>query len=80
MLIVAPLVDSQHFLNLRLGLQYEVLRAPAAHDEHPTLPTVPLSIEDETGGFVDIGRYIVPQLVTLQRELRHVHPDGRIAG
>ena len=32
--VVALLVDAEHFLDLRLGLQHEVLRAAAAADQH----------------------------------------------
>src|SRR5215204_1189431 len=90
--VVAALVYAEHFLNLRLGLEHEVLRASAAEDEDGRLAAVlpplvasavdgaALGGEDERGRLVDVQRRVEGELVTLQSLRRHIHPDGRVAG
>ena len=45
--VVAPLVDAEHLLDLRLGLEHEVLGAAAADDQHPALAAAALGLEHD---------------------------------
>ncbi len=74
-----PLVDSQHLLNLRLGLKHEVLGTSASHDQHAALPAGPLCLEHDAGRFVHISADIEPELASGQGLFRHVHADGAVS-
>ena len=81
------LIDPEHFLNLRLGLQHEVLGAAAAENDHRALatrgvrrplpghPVAALRAQDDRRGFVDILIRIDRARIAIERQRRHVHPD-----
>jgi hypothetical protein len=53
--VVPLLVDAEHFLDLRLGLQREVLRAAAAQMKHAALAAAALGGEHDRAGLVDVA-------------------------
>ena len=77
--VVALLVDAEHFLDLRLGLQHEVLRAAAAADQHRALPAAALRAEHDRRRLVHVGVRVDHALVPLERQRRDVHADRRVA-
>src|SRR2546422_3076906 len=68
--------DAQHFLDLRLRLQHEVLRAAAADDQDAALAAVGLRVEHDGRRLVHVRAGVEPQLRSGERLLGHVHPDG----
>ena len=77
--VVAPLVDAEHLLDLRLGLEHEVLGAAAADDEHAALAAAALGLEHDRRGLVDVGADVEPELAARQGLLGHVHADRAVA-
>jgi len=52
---VVPLfLDLEHFLNLRLGLQHEVLRRTSTKDQQPAQSSLPLCVENDRCRLIDI--------------------------
>ena len=77
---MAPLVDPEHLLDLRLRLQHEVLGASATHDEHAALTAGTLGLEHDAGGLVHVRAHVEAKLAPGQRLLGHVHADRAVAG
>ena len=72
---MALLADAEHFLNLRLGLEHEVLGAPAADDQHTALAAADLGREDDRRGLIDVGAHVEAQLAARERLLGDIHAD-----
>ena len=60
--VVAPLVDAEHFLDLRLGLEQEVLGTAAASDQGAALATTPLGLEHDRRGLIDVRAHVEAEL------------------
>src|SRR5437016_10513744 len=71
--VVMPLfADAQHFLDLRLRLQHEVLRAAAADDQDAALAAVGLRVEHDGRRLVHVRAVDAPQTLSGERLLRLV--------
>src|SRR5439155_1182668 len=77
--VVPLLLDAEHLLHLRLGLEDEVLGRPAAEYEHARLPARALGPEHDGGGLVHVARDVDLELATLDGERGHVHADRAVA-
>ena len=77
--VLAEFLDAQNFLDLRLGLEREILRAAAAPEHHAAAPARALGGEDDAGGFVHVNGRVHAELAAAQFHARHVHADGRVA-
>src|SRR5262249_56889295 len=71
--VVSFLLDFEHFLNLRLGLQNEVLWTAAPQNKHRRLSTAALCGKHDRRGLINIGGDVEPQLVADERERRYIH-------
>ena len=73
------LIDPEHFLDLRLGLQHEILGAAAAQDHHTAPAATAFGVEHNRRGLVDVEIWIENELVSVERDGRDVHPDRAVA-
>ena len=71
--------DTEHFLDLRLRLQQEVLGAAPAEDPHGALASRGLGAPDDRRRLVHVGVHVEHELVALERLGRHVHADRGVA-
>ena len=76
---MALFVNAEHFLNLRLGLQHEILRAASTQNHHAASASIAFGIEHDRRCLVHVLVGIEHQLVTVQREGGDVHPDRAVA-
>ena len=60
---MAHFLDAQDFLDLRLGLQHEVLGRATAHEEHARLLLAHLRVEHDGRGLVHVDAGVHAQLV-----------------
>src|SRR5437867_7507838 len=76
--VVAAVGQTEDLLDLRLGLQDEILRRPTAQHQDPAL-AVPLpGGVDDAGGLVDVARHVDARTDAAHRQFSDVHPDRRI--
>ena len=74
------LVNAEHFLNLRLRLQGEVLGAAATHDGKAALAAAALGVQHDARRLVDVGVGVNHARVPLELQRRDVHADRTVAG
>src|SRR4030095_13724807 len=77
--IVTALFDTHHFLNLRLGLQDEVLWRATAENKDTRGRAIRFRRIDNGRWRVHVAIYVELQLRLAQRHGGHIHPDGTIA-
>ena len=77
--IVALLINPHHFLDLRLGLKHEILRATSPQNENRRRAPGSLGIIDDRGALIDIAVDIKLEGLISQGHGGHVHPDGTVA-
>src|SRR6185503_16632879 len=77
--VMALLADAEDFLDLRLGLQDEVLGTAAADDQHAALAAADLGREYDGRRLVHVRAHVEAQLAARQRLFGDVHADRRIA-
>ena len=75
-----PLVDAEHFLDLRFRLEREVLRRSAAHDHDRALAAAALCVEHDARRLVHVAVRVDRARITFELQRGDVHPDARIAG
>src|SRR6185503_20502040 len=78
-IVVALFGDAHDLLDLRLGLEHEVLRAAAAEDEHAARVPGRLGFVDNGRGLVHIVVHVDAQLGTPQGHRGDIHADGTVA-
>ena len=71
--------NAQDFLNLRLGLEHEVLGRAAAEDEHAGAVSGGLRFIDNCRRLVDVAVHVEHQLRVAQSHRGDVHPDRTVA-
>ncbi len=54
-----PLVQAEDLLDLRLGLEHEVLGAASANHEDTARAAVTLGVQHDGGRLVDIRRHVI---------------------
>ena len=71
--------DAQHLLDVRLGLEQEVLGAAASQDPHCALAAARLGVPHDRRALVDVGADVDRELVAVERLGGHVHADRRVS-
>src|SRR2546422_5847108 len=78
--VVALFRNTHDFLNLRFGLEHEVLRAAAAKNPDAAFVTGGLRLIDDRGGLVHVPVHVEHQLRVTQCHRGDVHPNGAVTG
>ena len=78
--VVAALGQAEHFLDLRLGLEDEVLRAAAAEDQDARRAAAPLGLVDDRGRLVDVAERVDLEPAPCEAMRGQVHADRAVAG
>ena len=73
-------VDAEHLLDLRLGLQHEVLGAAAAEYHHAASAATTLRFQYDRRRLVDIEIGIEHQLVAVESDGSDVHSNRAVTG
>ena len=77
---MAFFVEAEDLLDLRLGLEHEILGRAAAEDEDAGVVAVAFGVVDDAGGLVDVAVHIELQFVAREAHGGDVHADGTVAG
>ena len=73
-------VDPENLLDLRLGLEHEVLRRPAAEDPDRAFPPAAFRVVDDRRRLVHVEGDVERHPAAAEAHRGDVHPDGGIPG
>ena len=76
--VVPLLLDAHDLLDLRLGLQHEILRTAAAQNEHAARVARALRVIHDARRLVHVAVHIGQEQRPAQGHRRHIHTDGTV--